>query len=143
MEIERADNGVVYFYVDEEYLKKYGLELKTFRYKRPFQTDIFDDLLDKAVKEYGVVFPEYAVPKSIRVRGNIVIFEVEEKSNIIQLENKYIEKEHIAREIWELFRTLPNETIYMGMMDEKKKRELLEKIRSEKGIEYIRKNFID
>ena len=34
MEIERTDNGVVYFYVDEEYLKKYGLELKTFRYKR-------------------------------------------------------------------------------------------------------------
>ena len=88
-----------------------------------------------------MVFPEYAVPKSIRVRGNIVIFEVEEKSNIIQLENKYIEKEHIAREIWELFRTLRNETIYMGMMDEKKKRELLEKIRSEKGIEYIRNNY--
>lgn len=143
MEIERTDKGIVYFYVDEEYLKRYGLKLETIRDKKPFKVDFFDDLLDKAVKEYGVVFRKNAVPKSIRVRGNIVIFEVEEKSNIVCLDNEYIERERIVREIWELFRTLPDELIYVGIMDAAKKGELLEEIRSDKGIDYIRKNYMD
>lgn len=82
MEIERTGNGIIYFYVDEEYLKKYGLKLEMFRDKKPFKADIFDDLLHTAVKEYGVKFCRNTVPKSICVRGNIVIFEVREKSNI-------------------------------------------------------------
>lgn len=143
MRIEKTDKGVIYFFVEEEYLKKYGLELETFRDKKPFPMDIFDDLLSRAVKEYGAAFRDNAVPKSIRVLGNIVIFELEEKSNIVYLDNEYIEREHIVREIWELFRTLPDEIIDMGIMDLEKKRNLLEEIRSEKGIAYIWENFMD
>ena len=85
MRIEKTDKGVIYFFVEEEYLKKYGLELETFRDKKPFPMDIFDDLLSRAVKEYGAAFRDNAVPKSIRVLGNIVIFEVEEMANIYSL----------------------------------------------------------
>ena len=38
MEIERTDNGVVYFYVDEENLKKYCLDLKKIRDNIPIKT---------------------------------------------------------------------------------------------------------
>ncbi|NDO49186.1 hypothetical protein FMM75_07035 [Lachnospiraceae bacterium MD335] len=79
MKIERTDKGIVYFYVEEEYLKQYGLELQTFRDQEPFKVDILDDMLNKAEKEYGAKFGKDAVPKRLRVRGNIVIFEVEEK----------------------------------------------------------------
>lgn len=111
MKIERTDEGIIYFYVDEEYLKRYGLGLDTFRDKKPFKTDIFDTLLDKTVKE---------------------------KSNVVYMENEFIENENITKGIWELFRTLPDEKMNMGIIDVDKKRELLEQIRSDKGIDYIR-----
>lgn len=142
MEIKRTDKGIIYFYVDEEYLKKYGLQLEIFRNKKPFKVDILDDLLHKAVKEYGVKFSKNTVPMSIWVKGNIVIFEVKETSNIVYMENDFIENENIVRDIWELFRTLPNEDINMGLMGVDKKRKLLEQIRSIKGIDYIREHFI-
>jgi len=143
MKIERTNQGIIRFYVDEEYLKKYHLEIETFKSQKPFKADIFDSLLDKATKEYGMKFSKNTMPKNIYVKENIVIFEVVEKSNIIYLENEYIENEKIVKEIWELFRTLPDEKINMGITDVDKKRKLLEQIRSDKGIDYIRKNFMD
>ncbi len=124
MEIERMGGGRLCFYVDEEYLKKYGLDIETFRKNKPFNVDIFDSLLYKAEKEYGAKFVEDTIPKSISVKGNIVIFEV------------------IARGIWELFRTLPNEKINMGIIDEDKKRKLLQQIRDDGSVQYIWENFM-
>ena len=51
MEIERMDDGILCFYVDEKYLKKYGLEIETFSKGKPFKVNIFDSLLYKAEKE--------------------------------------------------------------------------------------------
>ena len=59
--------------------------------------------------------------KNISVKGNIVIFEVKEESKIVQMENEYIENEMIARGIWELFHTLADEKINMGIIDADKK----------------------
>ncbi len=143
MKIERTNRGIIRFYVDEKYLKKYHLEIETFKSQKPFKADIFDSLLDKAAKKYGVKFSKNTMPKNIYVKENIVIFEVVEKSNIIYLENEYIENEKIVKEIWELFRTLPDEKINMGITDVDKKRKLLDEIRSDKGLDYIRKNFMD
>ncbi len=143
MKIERTSRGIIRFYVDEKYLKKYHLEIETFKSQKPFKADIFDSLLDKAAKKYGVKFSKHTMPKNIYVKENIVIFEVVEKSNIIYLENEYIENEKIVKEIWELFRTLPDEKINMGITDVDKKRKLLDEIRSDKGLDYIRKNFMD
>ena len=143
MEIKRTGEGIIYFYVDEEYLKKYGVKFETFKKLKPFKADIFDDLLDKAIEEYGVKFNKNTVPKSIHVRGNTVIFEVKEKSNILYMENEFFENENIARGIWELFRMLPDEKISMGIVSADKKRKLLEQIRSDKGLDYIREYFID
>lgn len=142
MEIERTDNGTIYFYVDKEYLKKYGLEIETFRNRKPFRSDIFDSLLENAEKEYGAKFSECTMPENIIVKSNIVIFEVKEKSNIVQMENDYIEDERLARNIWELFRTLPDEKLHMGIMDVDEKRKLLEQIRNDESMQYIWENFI-
>ena len=142
MEIERMDDGILCFYVDEKYLKKYGLEIETFSKGKPFKVNIFDSLLYKAEKEYGVKFGEDTIPKSISVKDNIVIFEVKEEPKIMPAENKYMENEMIARGIWELFRTLPNEKINMGIIDEDKKRELLQQIRDDESVQYIWENFM-
>ena len=142
MRLERTDNGRICFYVDKEYLKKYGLEIETFRTGRPFKADIFDSLLDKAEKEYGTKFGKDAMPVSISVKENDVIFEVKEKANIVQMENEYMENEIIAKEIWELLRTLPDEKINMGIIDADKKRELLKQIRNDKSMQYIWEKFM-
>lgn len=142
MRLERTDNGRICFYVDKEYLKKYGLEIETFRTGRPFKADIFDSLLDKAEKEYGTKFGKDATPVSISVKENAVMFEVKEKSNIVQMENEYMENEMIAKEIWELLRTLPDEKINMGIIDADKKRELLKQIRNDKSMQYIWEKFM-
>lgn len=88
MKIERTGGGIVYFYVDEEYLRKYNLNIETFRDKKPFKVDIFDALLEEAIKEYNVKFNKNTVPKSICVRENFVIFEVREKSKFCVFGNK-------------------------------------------------------
>lgn len=142
MEIERMDDGILYFYVDEEYLKKYGLEIETFRKSKPFKVDIFDSLLYKAEKEYGAKFVEDTIPQSISVKGNVVIFEVKEESKVIPAENKYTENEMITRGILELFRTLPDKKISIGITDADKKRELLQQIRNDESMQYIWENFM-
>lgn len=142
MEIERTDDGIIYFYVDKKYLKKYDLEIETFRTGKPFKADIFDSLLDKAEKEYGTKFSEDTMPKNISVNDNIVIFEVWEESKIAQMENEYIENEMIAKGIWELFCTLPAEKINIGIIDADEKRELLEQIRNDESMQYIWENFM-
>lgn len=143
MEIVRSNNGLIYFCVDEEHIKKYGLNLETFRELKPFAANIFDDLLNTATKKYGAKFNKNTSPKSIRVNGNAVIFEVKEKSNIVQLENEFIEKESIINGIWDLLRTLPDEKIDMGIIDIGKKKAILEQFRSDNGTDYIRKYFIN
>lgn len=142
MEIERTDDGIIYFYVDKKYLKKYDLEIEIFKTRKFFKADIFDSLLDKAEKEYGAKFGENTMPKNISVKGNIVIFEVKEESKIVQMENEYIENEMIARGIWELFHTLTDEKINMGIIDADKKRELLQQIRNDESMQYIWENFM-
>lgn len=142
MRIERTDSGRIYFYVDKEYLEKYGLEIETFRTGRPFKADIFDSLLDKAEKEYGTKFGKSATPVSISVKENAVIFEVKEKSNIVQMENEYMENEMIAKGIWGLLHTLPDEKINMGIIDADEKRELLEQIRNDESMQYIWEKFM-
>lgn len=142
MDIERTDDGIICFYVDKEYLKKYGLEIETFRTRKPFKADMFDSLLNKAKKEYGVKFSEDTMPKNISVTGNIVIFEVREEPKIVQMENEYIENEMITRGIWELFRTLPDKKINIGITDADKKRELLEQIRNDESMQYLWENFM-
>ena len=142
MVIERMNDGRLYFYVDEEYLKKYGLEIETFRKSKPFKVDIFDSLLYKAEKEYGAKFDEDTIPKSISVKGNVVIFEVKEESKIMPAENKYMENEMIARGILELFRTLPDKKINIGIFNTDKKRELLQLIRNDETMKYIWENFM-
>lgn len=142
MEIERTDNGIIYFYVDKKYLEKYGLKIEIFKTKKLFKADFFNSLLDKAEKEYGVKFGENTILKNISVKGNIVIFEVKEESKIVQMENEYIENEMIARGIWELFHTLADEKINMGIIDVDKKRELLQQIRNDESMQYIWEKFM-
>lgn len=142
MRIKRTDNGRIYFYVDKEYFKKYGLEIETFRTGRPFKAEVFDSLLDKAEKEYDAKFGKDATLVSISVKENAVIFEVKEKSNIVQAENEYIENKMIAKGIWELLRMLPDEKINMGIIDADKKRGLLKQIRNDESMQYIWEKFM-
>ena len=65
-----------------------------------------------------------------------------EKRNQIYFESEENEEFEIMKGIRELFRFLPDEKIYFGIMEIEKKRKLLEVIRNDDNMTYVRKKFI-
>jgi len=61
---------------------------------------------------------------------------------IVYLENDFTEEESIVEGIQGIFRSLPDEKIYMGLMDEEEKRRVLAEMRSDEGKDIIRDMFL-
>ena len=78
----------------------------------------------------------------IQTFENTVLIILTEKDNIVYLENEFTEEESIVEGIQGIFRSLPDEKIYMGLMDEEEKRRVLAKMRSDEGNDSMRDMFL-
>lgn len=142
MQHQRQSDRVL-FMLEEEDLAKYDLTLEHMRQRKPFTEKLVMDIIDIAHETYDMDFDIDCCGLDIIVYERDLVMSIREKSNIIQLENDFIEEENIISGLHQLFRDLPNEKINVGIMDVDKKRKLLEELRSEAGREIIRREFID
>lgn len=142
MQHQRQSERVL-FVLEEEDLAKYNLSLEHMRQRKPFTEKLVVDIVDVAHKTYGMDFDIDCCGLDIMVYEKDLVMSIREKSNIIQLENDFIEEENIIYSLHQLFRELPDEQINVGIMDVNKKRKLLEEMRSEAGREIVRRDFID
>lgn len=140
MELVRMGAGKVEFYLDITFLSQYELDLETFERRKPFAVKIIDDLLNFANEIYGLNFDETDTPKAIYVVADCVVM-VFEKINQNCLQSEEDEELEIMKGIREIFCFLPDEKINFGLMEVEKKRKLLEEIRSDDNMTYIRENF--
>ena len=140
MELVRMGAGKIEFYLDITFLSQYELDLETFERRKPFAVKIIDDLLNFANEIYGLNFDEADTPKAIYVVADCVVMVFEERNqNCLQSEED--EELEIMKGIREIFCFLPDEKINFGLMEVEKKRKLLEEIRSDDNMTYIRENF--
>lgn len=141
MELVRTGASEVRFYLDIAFLSQYELDIETFEKGKPFTAKIVDDLLNLANEKYGLSFDESDTPKTVYVVADRVVM-VFQKRNLIYFESEENEEFEIMKGIRELFRFLPDEKIYFGIMEIEEKGKLLEEIRNDDDMTYIRENFI-
>lgn len=141
MEMVRTGAGEVKFYLDTAFISEYGLDFETFEKRKPFATKIIDDLLNFANEKYRLNFDEYDTPKAVYVAEDRVVM-VFEKRNQDCMESEENEELEVMKGIREIFRFLPDEKIYFEKMEIEEKRKLLEEIRNDDNMTYIRENFI-
>ena len=141
MELIRTGAREVKFYLDIVFLSQYELDIETFEKGKPFTAKIVDDLLNFANEKYRLNFDESDMPKEIYVVADCVVMVVK-KRNQNYYESEENEEFEIMKGIRELLRSLPDEKIYFGTMEIGEKRKLLEEIRNDDDMTYIRENFI-
>ena len=141
MELIRTGAKEVKFYLDIAFLSQYGLDFETFEKRKPFSAKIADDLLKLAKEKYGFNFDESDTPKAVYIVDErvVMVFENRNQSYLEKEENEELE---IMKGIREIFRFLPNEKIYLEKMEIEEKRKLLEEIRNDDNMTFIRENFI-
>lgn len=140
MELVRTGAREVKFYLDIAFISQYELDFETFEKRKPFTAKIVDDLLNFANEKYGLNFDEYDTPKAVYVEAERVVM-VFEKRNEDYMESEENEELEIMKGIREIFRFLPDEKIGFEPMEAEKKRKLLEEIRNDDNMTYIRENF--
>ncbi|MDE6600582.1 MAG: hypothetical protein K2K90_00175 [Lachnospiraceae bacterium] len=140
MELVKTGAGKVTFYLDITFLSQYELDFETFERRKPFAVKIIDDLLNFANVRYGLDFDDTDTPKAIYVVADCVVM-VFEKRNQNCLQSEENEELEIMKGIREIFCFLPDEKIDFELMEVEKKRKLLEEIRSDDNMTYIRENF--
>ena len=141
IELIRTGAGEVKFYLDIDFLSQYKLDIKTFEKGKPFTAKIVDDLLKFANEKYGLRLDESDTPKAVYVVADCVVM-VFQKRNLFYFESEKNEEFEIMKGIRKLFRFLPDEKIYFGIMEIEEKRKLLEEIRNDDNMTYIKENFI-
>lgn len=142
MKMVRTGSMEVRCYLDVDYLKKFGLELEIFRDHKPFPDAILRELLAIANDKYGLEFDvETETPREISVVEDTAVI-VFEKSNVIHLPGEEFEEFEILSGIRQLFRELPDEKINMGVMKVEEKQRILEEIRNDDSMAYLRKEFV-
>lgn len=125
-------------------LEKYNLTVEHMAQHRPFPAKLIEDLIDKASTEYGMEFDIDDCSLQIERYGEMNIYiSFKEKSNVIYLENDYIENERIIDGIQGIYKELPDESIYCEIMAVEEKKKYLELMRSEAGREIIRREFLE
>lgn len=128
-----------WFLLDKDELLPYDVTLTQFRERKPIKENIFLELVKKAYDEYGKEYKFEGTNMQIQTFENTVLIILTEKDNIVYLENEFTEEESIVEG---KFRSLPDEKIYMGFMDEEEKRRVLAKMRSDEGKGIIRDMFL-
>lgn len=131
-----------WFLLDKDELLPYDVTLTQFRERKPIKENIFLELVKKAYDEYGKEYKFEGTNMQIQTFENTVLIILTEKDNIVYLENEFTEEESIVEGIQGIFRSLPDEKIYMGLMDEEEKRRVLAKMRSDEGKDIIRDMFL-
>lgn len=134
-----AEQNKVWFLLDKDELLPYDVTLTQFRERKPIKENIFLELVKKAYDEYGKEYKFEGTNMQIQTFENTVLITLTEKDNIVYLENEFTEEESIVEG---KFRSLPDEKIYMGFMDEEEKRRVLAKMRSDEGKGIIRDMFL-
>ena len=143
MLMRRTDDLIEVLMSDRE-LGAYNLTVEHIAQRKPFPVKLIEDLMDKASGEYSMDFDIDDCSLIIERYGEMNVYiSFREKSNIIYLENDYTETERIIDGIQSLYRELPDESIYCGIMDVEEKRKYLELMRSEEGRAIIRSEFIE
>ena len=137
-----AEQNKVWFLLDKDELLPYDVTLTQFRERKPIKENIFLELVKKAYDEYGKEYKFEGTNMQIQTFENTVLIILTEKDNIVYLENDFTEEESIVEGIQGIFRSLPDEKIYMGFMDEEEKRRVLAKMRSDEGKDIIRDMFL-
>ena len=137
-----AEQNKVWFLLDKDELLPYDVTLTQFRERKPIKENIFLELVKKAYDEYGKEYKFEGTNMQIQTFENTVLIILTEKNNIVYLENEFTEEESIVEGIQGIFRSLPDEKIYMGFMDEEEKRRVLAKMRSDEGKGIIRDMFL-
>lgn len=137
-----AEQNKVWFLLDKDELLPYDVTLTQFRERKPIKENIFLELVKKAYDEYGKEYKFEGTNIQIQTFENTVLITLTEKDNIVYLENEFTEEESIVEGIQGIFRSLPDEKIYMGFMDEEEKRRVLAKMRSDEGKGIIRDMFL-
>ena len=137
-----AEQNKVWFLLDKDELLPYDVTLTQFRERKPIKENIFLELVKKAYDEYGKEYKFEGTNMQIQTFENTVLIILTEKDNIVYLENEFTEEESIVEGIQGIFRSLPDEKIYMGLMDEEEKRRVLAKMRSDEGKHIIRDMFL-
>ena len=113
-----AEQNKVWFLLDKDELLPYDVTLTQFRERKPIKENIFLELVKKAYDEYGKEYKFEGTNMQIQTFENTVLIILTEKDNIVYLENEFTEEESIVEGIQGIFRSLPDEKIYMGFMDE-------------------------
>lgn len=131
-----------WFLLDKDELLPYDVTLTQFRERKPIKENIFLELVKKAYDEYGKEYKFEGTNMQIQTFENTVLIILTEKDNIVYLENEFTEEESIVEGIQGIFRSLPDEKIYMGFMDEEEKRMMLAEMRSDEGKGIIRDMFL-
>ena len=137
-----AEQNKVWFLLDKDELLPYDVTLTQFRERKPIKENIFLELVKKAYDEYGKEYKFEGTNMQIQTFENTVLIILTEKDNIVYLENEFTEEESIVEGIQGIFRSLPDEKIYMGLMDEEEKRRVLAKMRSDEGKGIISDMFL-
>lgn len=137
-----AEQNKVWFLLDKDELLPYDVTLTQFRERKPIKENIFLELVKKAYDEYGKEYKFEGTNMQIQTFENTVLITLTEKDNIVYLENEFTEEESIVEGIQGIFISLPDEKIYMGLMDEEEKRRVLAKMRSDEGKDIIRDMFL-
>ena len=137
-----AEQNKVWFLLDKDELLPYDVTLTHFRERKPIKENIFLELVKKAYDEYGKEYKFEGTNMQIQTFENTVLIILTEKDNIVYLENEFTEEESIVEGIQGIFRSLPDEKIYMGLMDEEEKRRVLAEMRSDEGKDIIRDMFL-
>ncbi len=128
--------------LNESELTKYGYDVQWFKDRKPFKEQVVLDIFAEATAKYKMKFDIDDCRLSIDTCLNTVIFSFSEKSNLIYLDNDYIQDEDVVNGIHRMFQELPDEQINMGIIDVEEKKRRLQELRSDAGKELIREYFL-
>ena len=127
--------------IDETFANKHGGTLENIYYKHQFQASLVDELTDIARDKLGVDFEtDGSELYSIYPQGANLVFVLKVKSNIIQLENDYIEEETIISS-WQSLLETDEDKVFLGLMTVDERRKEIERLKTDR--EYMRQFLID
>ncbi len=145
MEFRLLNNQYVEFIIDEKYASKHNETLSNIYNGRGFKSSVIEELCKIASEKLEVDFDSDGselhdmYPKK---NGLAIVLKV--KSNIVHLENEYTEQELIVDGYLKIFNHLPDDKIHLGLMTTEKKKEVLNKLRTDRDYlrNYLKNNGI-
>lgn len=140
IQFNRMNSGELCCWLNNEALKPYGLTVKMFHEQSIFEDKILVDLENVAKREYGLDYEAYSLRFAYDFTGENVVFFLRERNKILYMQNDFIEEEDVVNGIMKLVRNVADDKIITKPMEGNKRREFLEKLRTDK--EFVRKHFM-